>query len=393
MGNSIMQRNREVWVDWMRVAACFLVMVVHSTEPFYLGGDGSLILTWTDAFWASFFDTFARACVPLFVVASSYLQFPIHYSTGEFFRRRAARILIPFILWTVVYALVWGEPVQNFKDLLLNFNYAAGHLWFVYMLAGLYLLMPLLSPWAEKVGKRELQLYLLLCLMTMFIPFVREKAAGDGAVFIYGPGGIPMQAHYPLWGEASWNEFGIFYYLSGFIGYLLLGLYLRRFAGDWSGRKSAAVGIPCWIVGFFICFAGFLGRVLASARGTFPAGGDISVGAGWETPWFNNTVGVFLMTVGWVLLFRQCNASGWFYTKVVLPVSKASYGMYLCHMLALGSFASLLRSALGIGDEGVLGFWTTPLEIVLTAVSSYVSVAVFSVLIQKIPKFGKWIMG
>ena len=34
-----MEGNREVWIDWMRIAACFLVMVVHSTEPFYLGGD------------------------------------------------------------------------------------------------------------------------------------------------------------------------------------------------------------------------------------------------------------------------------------------------------------------------------------------------------------------
>ena len=148
-------RNREVWIDWLRVSACFMVFVVHATEPFYLGGEGSRILTESDAFWSSFFDSFVRSCVPLFVIASSYLQFPIHYSTTEFFKRRAVRILVPFIFWTVVYAFVWGEPVTNFKDLLLNFNYAAGHLWFVYMISGIYILMPLLSPWAEKVQKKE----------------------------------------------------------------------------------------------------------------------------------------------------------------------------------------------------------------------------------------------
>ena len=70
--------QREVWIDWMRVAACFMVMVVHATEPFYLGGEGTLILTKSDAIWASFFDSFVRACVPLFVIASSYLLFPLH---------------------------------------------------------------------------------------------------------------------------------------------------------------------------------------------------------------------------------------------------------------------------------------------------------------------------
>ena len=46
---SLPSRSREVWIDWMRIAACFMVMVVHSTEPFYLGGEGSQILTRADA--------------------------------------------------------------------------------------------------------------------------------------------------------------------------------------------------------------------------------------------------------------------------------------------------------------------------------------------------------
>lgn len=388
-----MTRPREVWVDWMRISACFLVMLVHSTEPFYLGGDGSLILTRADAFWSSFFDTFARACVPLFVVASSYLQFPLHYSTGEFFRRRASRILIPFVIWSLIYAFVWGEPVQNLKDLLLNFNYSAGHLWFVYMLIGLYVLMPMLSPWAEKVGRKELQCYLLLCFLTTFIPFVRERAIGDDAVCVFGPSGIPMQAHYPLWGEASWNEFGIFYYLSGFVGYMLLGLYLRRFTPRLSAGKTLAIALPCWLAGFAICFGGFLRRVFASCGGVFPASGDVSLAVIWETPWYNNTVGVVLMTVGWILLFRMLGASGWFYRNIVLPVSKASYGMYLGHMIVLSLFAGLFRNALGIGADGVLGVMTTPVQILLTAVCSYVCVALAAVLLQRIPKLGKWLIG
>ena len=106
--------EREIWIDWLRVTACFLVMMTHSCEPFYLGGEGSLILTKWDAIWVSILNVLPRASVALFVVASSYLQFPLHYSTGEFFRRRAVRILIPFFIWSVAYALAWGEPVQNF---------------------------------------------------------------------------------------------------------------------------------------------------------------------------------------------------------------------------------------------------------------------------------------
>ena len=407
--------KREVWIDWLRVSACFMVMLVHSTEPFYLGGDGALILTRADAFWAGLFDCLVRCCVPLFIVASSYLQFPLHYSTGEFFRRRAVRILIPFAFWSVFYALIWGKPVENLRDLLLNFNYAAGHLWFVYMLVGLYLMMPLLSPWAEKVSRRELQLYLAIWLFTTVIPLLRDWLSGGQTTLVYGPTGIPRQGLYPLWGEASWNAYGVFYYISGVIGYLLLGLYFRRFLGDWSWRKTLLVAVPCWIGGFAIAYGGFLRRVfaLAASGAALPfASGDLSVAVGWETTWCNDTVGVALMTFGLLLLFRKIGpasvpavgapsaaspassaASGAFYRRVLLPVSKSSYGMYLMHLAILVPISGWLRSALGTGTSGLLGIWTTPVQILAAAVLSFLAAALVSTLLQRIPKLGSWIIG
>lgn len=384
--------QREVWIDWMRVAACFMVMVVHATEPFYLGGEGTLILTKSDAIWASFFDSFVRACVPLFVIASSYLQFPLHYSAGEFLRRRAARILIPFAVWTLVYAFLWGEPVTNLKSLLLNFNYAAGHLWFVYMLIGIYLIMPLLSPWAEKVSKKELLVYLGICFATYLIPFIREAVSTETPI-IYGPTGIPNPAKYPLWGEASWNSYGMFYYVSGFIGYLLLGLYFRRFVGQLSWKKTLAVALPAWGLGFAFAFGDFLRRAFEYCGGVFPLEGKTGVAAILETSWVNDSIGVALMAIGWVLIFRKITATGCFYDKILLPVSKASYGMYLSHMIVLASVSGWLRNSLGLGAEGVLGIWTTPVQIIGTATISFVTVAVANVLIQKIPKVGKFIVG
>ena len=384
--------EREIWIDWLRVTACFLVMMTHSCEPFYLGGEGSLILTKWDAIWVSILNVLPRASVALFVVASSYLQFPLHYSTGEFFRRRAVRILIPFFIWSVAYALAWGEPVQNFKDLLLNFNYAAGHLWFVYMLVGLYLLMPLLSPWAEKVGKRELQLYLAIWLFTTVIPLIRQWVGGSAPV-IYGPSGIPNAAKYPLWGEASWNSYGVFYYFSGFVGYMLLGLYFRKFVGELSWKKTLAVSLPVFLAGFAICSCGFLSRVWGDSHGAFPVEGPVGLAALWEGPWLNDTIGVALMSVSWILLFRKIKRGGKFYGNVLLPVSKASYGMYLSHMLLLGLISAWLRNSLGLGAEGTLGIWTTPVQIFATAFLTFALLAIFCVLVQRIPKIGKYIIG
>lgn len=379
-------------MDWLRVAACFMVMVVHSTEPFYIGDDCGSVLTRADAFWVGLTDSFVRVCVPLFIVASSYLLFPLRYSAGEFVRRRAARLLVPFLIWTVVYALVWGEPVDNFKSLLLNFNFAAGHLWFVYMLVGLYILMPLLSPWAEKVGRKELLAYLGIWLFTTLIPYFRVWFGGELQV-IYGPSGIPMDAHYPLWGECCWNSFGAFYYVSGFIGYMLLGLYFRKFLGELSWGRTLAVALPAWAVGFAISAGGFARRIIESADGSFPVTVPEAVSVAWETTITYCSLGVVLMTVAWMLVFRKITCNGGFYRRIVRPLSEAGYGMYLCHMLVLSAFASFFRSWLGIGADGALGIWTTPVEILLTAICSFVCVALAAVIIRRIPKAGKFIMG
>ena len=393
MNNLQTNKTRETWIDWLRVAACFMVITVHCTEPFYIGGDGSQILTKADAFWSSFFDSFVRACVPLFIVASSYLQFPLHYSTGEFFRRRAVRILIPFAIWTAVYTLIWGEPVQNFKSLLLNLNYSAGHLWFVYMLIGLYMIMPLLSPWAEKVGKKELQAYIGIWLFTTLIPFIRDIASGGTLSVIYGPTGIPRQALFPLWGEASWNTYGTFYYLSGFIGYLFLGLYIRKFTGEMTWRKTLLISIPSFITGFAITFGGFIRRVMETSAGVFPESGSIDKVVWWETSWYYDALGVALMTLAWILLFRKIRSEGRFYRRIVLPVSKAGYGFYLCHMIILIPISGWFRDLLGTGENGILGFWTTPVEIIGAAIVTFVLTAVVSVILQKIPKIGKYLIG
>ncbi len=393
--------KREIWLDFLRVTACFMVMIIHSTEPFYLGGDGGLILTPTDAFWVALFEGLCRCCVPVFLIASSYLQFPLHYSTGEFLRRRAVRILIPMLVWTLVYALVWGEPVQNLKGLLFNFNYAAGHLWFVYMLVGIYLIMPLLSPWAEKVSQKELSIYLGIWLFTLLIPFFREWGGGIPPL-VQAADGLPAPALFPLWGEASWNPFGTFYYISGFVGYMLLGLYIRRFIPN--TRQKAVQGLILYLLGFTVIVFGLLRRFSETGE-SFPLSGDLAIAVAWEVPITYCSLFVLCTALGLTLIFRwRCSSErrschserseeSPFYRHLILPLSKAGYGMYLIHMLALVQFSGLFRSWLGLGADGALGVWTTPVQILGTALCSFVVAGLVAVLLQRIPKVGKYLMG
>ena len=67
--------------------------------------------------------------------------------------------------------------------------------------------------------------------------------------------------------------------------------------------------------------------------------------------------------------------------------------MYLSHLLLLGVISARIRSSLGTGTDGVLGIWTTPVQILLISVLSFAGVALFCVLVRRIPKIGRYIIG
>ena len=116
--------TRIYFLDYIRVMACFMVMVVHSSENYYLcpsadAPAGEMVdvvskITSSDArLWVSLLDGFCRTSVPLFMLTSSYLLCPMHEEESwmSFFRRRARRIIPPMIAFLVLYSLLpslWG---------------------------------------------------------------------------------------------------------------------------------------------------------------------------------------------------------------------------------------------------------------------------------------------
>ena len=364
-----MKNERIVFLDYLRVAACFMVMVVHAVEPFYFDGSMNLhIATKSDAIWVSILDSAARACVPLFVMASCYLLFPLKIPADAFFRRRVSRILVPFIIWACVYIWHFGG---SFKELIFNFPNAAGHLWFVPMLFGLYLVMPLLSPWAEKVEKRELRAWIALWLVTAAFPYLRRIALALGVEPSFGPVAF-------LWGECPWNEFGAFQYVSGFSGYMFIALYLRK--SEFSWKKTLAWAVPLFAVGLAIMASGFYLRI--PGGGEYPVHAPYSAAVDLEMSIEYCSLGVAAATVALFILFRKFSFDGAFYRWVVLPFSNASFGAYLIHILILVPVSAALK-----------GTMPMPLCVLAVAGVTFVASMLVSCAVRRIPLVGKWLMG
>lgn len=362
--------NRVYFLDYLRVVACFMVILVHCIEPFYLGDGGTIIASKSDALWVTTINSLLRICVPLFVMISSYLLVPIAGSTEQFYRRRVERVAIPFIIWSLLYALIpaWGsggeiDILSNLKVLTFNFLPLSGHLWFVYMMLGVYLIMPVISPWLERVSARGERIFLALWILATAVPFIREL-------------GESVRGSEGIWGEASWNEFGTLYYVSGFIGYVVAAHYIRKHV-DWGISKTLVVALPMLLVGYAITAIPFYNAIPTS----YPIHESIDLAIDMELSWSFASLGAALQTLAVFLLFRlikrPCKAYPLF-----AEISKLSYGIYLAHMFVLVPVFGWVKS------------WglATPLVMLTSALLTMCITALLIKLISIVPK-SRYIVG
>ncbi len=373
MATTIHSTKRVVFLDYLRALACLTVIIVHSCEFFYIGNGAPLGVSLDNLYWANLIDSLFRPSVPLFVMASSYLLVPLRDDTATFFKRRFTRVVIPFVIWMVLYAVIpqyggsWSEMDlgANMRGLLFNFPGIAGHLWFVYMLLGVYLLMPIISPWIKSLSKRGEEIFIGVWFLTTFIPFMRYLGQAE------------------LYGEAIWNEFSLFYYVSGYIGYVVIAHYIRTYVVDWSWRKTLTVALPMFLVGY-AGTAGWFHWFATSEVGVNAEGmilGDMAALRDVEASWRFCTPNVALMSVALFLGFKKINCDkGWFY-RLIADISRLSYGMYLMHIFVLNAVFRTLTDSL-----------PTPLSIVATAAITYTICYLLTKALSYLPK-SKYLVG
>ncbi len=350
-------KGRIVFLDYLRVMACFMVIMVHSCEFFFIDGSEIGIRSMSDGFWVSVIDSAFRCSVPLFVMISGYLLVPVDTPVRKFFSRRLMRVVVPFVIWSVLYATLpylWGDMsgddvVASMLRLAYNFNDAAGHLWFVYMIIGVYLFMPVISPWIQKVSRRGQEFYLTLWGLSTLFPYIRE-ACGD------------------IYGECYWNEFNILWYFSGFMGYIVLANYVRRYV-DWSVRRSLLTGGVLYVAGYIFTAMVWYGRI--------PMAATLQQ---LELSWRFCTPNVVMMSFGVFVivqsLYRNAREN-----VAVSCISRLSYGVYLMHILVLGAVYRLL--------EGMMPtLWT----ILCVGVLTFVVCVVIARMLEWLPR-SRYLLG
>ncbi len=337
------QKNQHiVWLDVVRFIAMFTVVCCHCTDPFnfYPGtapNIGEIKL------WGAIYGSVLRPCVPLFVMITGALLLPVRGDASTFYKKRIPRVFYPFLIWSVLYNLFpWitgllglnpqiildffpyaGEEVmqQSFSVSLeyilmipFNFSILAVHMWYIYLLIGLYLYLPVFSAWVEKASERAKLMFLLAWGVTLLLPYYYQFVSNY------------------LWGTCSWNSFGMLYAFAGFNGYLLLGHYLKNL--EWSLKKTLAIGIPMFAAGYAVTFLGF--RHITA----LPEYTDEML----ELFFTYCSLNVVMMTIPVFMLAKKAKVNSERMKKALANLTVCGFGIYMIHYFFTGPSVVLMRA-------------------------------------------------
>ena len=333
------KKNRIVYLDVLRVLATFMVIMVHLGDAYIY--DGATMTFGNESTW---FAVLLRSSVPLFIIMSSILLLPIKTDTRTFFKRRFSRVAIPFLIWSLVYVflpipneVVFGGPENAFSDsgmnvylynlMMIPFNFTASniHFWFIYIIMGIYLFMPIISPWLKTASKKSLLFFLGLWGITLFFPYIRW--------------------FFPeLHGESDWNNFGMFYYFGGYLGYVILGYFLHHY-NRLDRIKSLVIGMAFFSIGSVLTYLGFIHDQQVFLDTMTSSGVE-----NWKLLEFHINFlspNVVLMTAGVFMMFQNLELSQTM-TRIFKELSVNSYGIFLVHYIICLWVGDLLQGQLMI---------------------------------------------
>jgi surface polysaccharide O-acyltransferase-like enzyme len=337
------------WINNLRIIALYAVIVLH-TSAVLLAQFGKV--PFGDWLTADFYNALVRFAVPVFVMITGALLLHREYELGDFFKKRLTRIITPFLFWSLVYiAYSWyndeitfdADAWTNIKQVLHLLKYGSSyHLWYVYMLIGLYFVIPVIGKFVRNATEQEILYFLIVWFSVIMV--------GQPYLVRFNP---QIDLHY----------------FAGYIGYLVLGHYLAF--KEFKSRNIRGRMVLLFIV-----------TIVVIVIGT------------WLLYKGSSTVGtLFYEPISPTIVFLS--ASVFIIARFTLPKVPSviirirdfaggyNYGIYLAHALVL-----YLLNRVDVSYK----FCIHMISIPVTAAICLILTLALVWLISKLP-FGKWISG
>jgi len=352
--------NREIEYDFLRIAACFFVIVLHTSAHYVNLMDRVPASFFTLSDWqvGNLYETVSRCSVPLFVMISGAFMLD---NSRELARKKifvkAKKIVVLYFFWAVIYfvftqvgKMLTGGVVE-LQQFFEYFFYGSYHMWYLCLIFSMYLLTPLLRVIVSD--RRNEQYFLVLSfIVTFIVPLIKL---------------VPYQ---PL--IAYVDKFDVSL-VTGYTFYYVAGHYMRQYYGNRKIKKRNATCAICLLIFCFILVAwGTWALNLGCEERNGLLYGNLFITTMVES------MMVFYLTIyfGQRMQSRNIAINRRIY-QMVTSISNLTMGIYLIHVLGLE------------GMQIVLDYYSWPVSSIIIIPAVSIICFILCVLICKLMKKNK----
>ena len=245
----------------------------------------------------------------------------------DFYKKRFVRILVPTVTWFIILN-VFGKTYDNPNN---SFWIAkTPHFWYMYALLGVYLVLPIVSSWYKHASNKSRFMYLALWVFSLIFVIINKWCT--------------IKLEYSHQGFLFSTPFHSFLYVSGYLGYFLLGAIIRDYYRvlEKHIRKVVIIGLVTYVVIYLALRFARIADSNAIAYLSLPTS--------------------ILSTVLFLLFFRLGDKLKEYLSQkesrlrimhVLVDFSNATFSIYLMHILVLQllsipSIGGYLRLGIGL---------------------------------------------
>lgn len=298
--------ERIVYADYLRVIGIIGVIGVHLSAD-YITRYPLFTGMW---FQGAAMESITRSGVLLFIMVSGLLLLDRPQSIDTV-PRRLKRVLTPFLFWLFIYYIKYVffehtitvnnayDFIMQFVNCVLNPDILSIEFWYIAMIIGFYLMLPILYKWIKNTNEKEIEYFLVIWLIVLLLNFFKTQFLLLDYVNLF----------------------------AGHLGYFILGYYLSKKENS-KYFNSRKFGVLLFVLGTIIIF---LSIAIPSYMSQSINLSYLSTG--------NLTPGSCLKAIGMFLILKNTNfktAFGKNTEKVntfIRKFAELTFGIYLIHTL------------------------------------------------------------
>lgn len=340
--------KRESYLDVLRILSALAVIVIHVSANNWYGYIGS-----SNWIIFSIYEGFAKAAVPVFFMISGSLLLNKPYNFKNLFKK-IIKLIIFLLIWSVIYKVILlPDDQKNLSGLITSikeilYGNTQSHLWFIYAIIGLYLITPILYKFVHNSKSNEI-LYAIIVifivdnLYELFLQFNKLTFITNNIAKIKSG------------------------YSFGYIGYFLLGYYLRKINIEKVKRFIIYIsGFLCAIITVFLVIRDCVTNQMLLERY-------------WS---YTMPLMVIYSSACYIFIKNVCSNLNLKYYNLIFKIADLSLGIYGIHFVFI-----ILFWKMGFNTFLFNGIISVPIISIIVFICSLIS----TIVMQKIPLLGKFI--